>query len=264
MATQTQQKAKQLSQNWWDNNSSKINKQPKAPAQPGFNYDEELGKFLESNYRQTKADEQYQYDRGHRDTAYQLQQKRSYDSQKERNAVANKRQDAILQNSLQQQNIARQSNSGGTRSSASSGSAFGKWSGPTLSYTNGMANGRENTQRIQDFNFQRGQAAQSAAMISKAEAAGDIARAKGQADAQKGLLAAQSRSDIDKMNRQNAADMNKMRLQNSLSSRENAADRAQRDRLAKLDAATRLQQSMWGSFSNNGNGGGFQYWGGSI
>ena len=256
-----QKQAKQLSEDWLSQISNYF-----TPAKGNNNwnyYDNQMKNNSNQYYQQVKNDADFQYERLKKDTAYELQQARSQETNTNRKTAENKSLQLQQANALQQQNVARQTG-GRSSSSTSSGSAFGKWSGSTLSYTGGMPNMRENNQRIQDFNFQRDQAAQSASMISRAEAAGDVVRQEAQAKAQRSLVDAQSRADIDKMNRQNAADMNKMRLQNSLSSRESAADRAQRDRLAKLDAATRLQQSMWGSFSNNAGSGGFQYWGGSI
>lgn len=258
-----QQQAKKMSEDWLSQITNYLT--PSKGDNDWSYYDKQVKDNSQKYYQQSKADANFQYERDYKNNAYELQQQRSYNAMNERNAVANKRQDAILQNSLQQQNVARQNQSSGSKGGGGiSGGSFGKWSGPTLMYSNGMPRSAENSQRIQDFNFQRNAAAESARMITTAEAAGDIARTKAQGEVQRSLVSAQSKADINKLNRQNAADMKRLELQSRLNSKESSADRAQRDRLAQLDAATRLQQSMWNSYSNNAGSGGFQYWGGSI
>ena len=153
---------------------------------------------------------------------------------------------------------------GVTSTSSSGGSAFGSWSGTTmmrggnLNAALGFEDNVGNNQRARDYEFQRGQAVTTARMITEAEAAGDIARTKAQAQEQRNLLLAQTNADAQRMNREAAlkgqADANARVFQ----SREADKDRINQRYLAGVDANSRLFASL-----TQGQGG-FQYWGGSI
>jgi hypothetical protein len=147
-------------------------------------------------------------------------------------------------------------------SSTTGGTGFGNWSAPTMIRAGSTASGFDdvygNYRRNLDYQYQRGQAATTARMMTQAEAAGDIARARAQAQEQRNTLLAQSNADAQRMNREAAlksqADANARRFQ----SQEADKDRINQRFIAGLDANSRLFGSL-----NQGQGG-FQYWGGSI
>lgn len=78
-------------------------------------------------------------------------------------------------------------------------------------------------------------------------------------DKQAYLAAVSNRNQIDLMNRQASLDAQRAGNDRAYQSQQSAADRANQRYLAQMDANTRMYQSMF-----NGNGNGFQYWGGSI
>lgn len=80
-------------------------------------------------------------------------------------------------------------------------------------------------------------------------------------DKQAYLASVNNRNQIDLMNRQASLDAQRAGNDRAYQSQQSAADRANQRYLAQMDANTRMYQSM---FNNNGNGNGFQYWGGSI
>ena len=284
-----QQQAKQLSQDWLSQISNyftppKSNTDwsnyftPPKPNTDWSNYDNQMKNNSNQYYQQARADANFQYERLKGDTRYETQQARGYEASKARRSAEDEMDIMRLAHNLELKKR-QNANEYAKKSSVGvvSGNAFGKYSAPMLRYGyDGFNNTQfDNTRRVKDYQFQRDQATQTALMISKAEAAGDILRGQEQTNQQKDLLAAQTRNEMIIQGRQASLEAQRLAQERMYQSRESganrafqskesAADRAQRDRLAQLDAATRLYQSMWGSFSNNGNGGGFQYWGGSI
>jgi hypothetical protein len=134
-------------------------------------------------------------------------------------------------------------------SSSSSSSGFGKWGGGPMQiamfgpsdYT-GMNNFAKRT-----YEEGRNQAATTARMITEAEAAGDILRAKEQSK----LDLARSSAEASIKARSDAS-------LRAFQAQQSGEDRANQRYLAGVDANSRLFASL-----NQGQGG-FQYWGGSI
>ena len=232
---------------------------------------------LDTLYNRQKNDMNQMYEKMETDSSYHAQQSQANKERQWRNeqAAIDRRRTEDYSRKINQQSSA--SRNGISRSITNSGSAFGKYSGPTLMrgsapYMGNLASG--NQQRIKDYQFQRGQAAQTASMISRAEAAGDIARTQANTRSQKAILAEQGRQQ-----QLQARNQNSWQAQQNAAQRRHDASLADKQyenqmklarmnnrtqkQIAGMDAQAKLWSSAWGSFSN-GNKGGYSYWGGTI
>ena len=150
------------------------------------------------------------------------------------------------------------SNGGGNVVQTRGDSMFGKYGVSALQTSGDMGDGARNAQNIRDYDFQRNQAYTTTRMMEEASAAGDIKRAKAQAEEQRKLVTAQSYADINRINREAALKAQTDASARAFQSREADKDRINQRYLAGVDANSRLFASL-----TQGQGG-FQYWGGSI
>lgn len=126
-------------------------------------------------------------------------------------------------------------------------SAFGNWFGSDFKYGGG-ASAAGNDRALRDYNFQRDQAANSARAISKAEAAGELAKMDKQ-----GIFAQQSAG------MQNAYDLQKAKIGFEQATKEAALDRVSKEKLAGIQAQGSIFSSLLGSVgSGNPN---YKFWG---
>jgi hypothetical protein len=120
-----------------------------------------------------------------------------------------------------------------------------------------------NASKLADFNFLQGNIARNNAMFSEANAAGDIARDKAQAQNQAYLASVNQRNQIETINRQAFIEAQRGANDYRRLSKESAAERASRERGQAMDAQSKIYSSMFNSFSGGGNQN-YQYWGGKV
>lgn len=127
-----------------------------------------------------------------------------------------------------------------------------------------------NHERQRDFDFQRSQAAQTKRMLSEADAAGDIKRDNSAAKNQRDMALLANRNEIDVMTRRASIDAQANSSQRSWQSVENQADRdlrsgeGDKDRanqryLGQLQARTSMFNNLWDSYNPAKTN--FAYWG---
>ena len=157
--------------------------------------------------------------------------------------------------------LANMPRSGGSAAIASNlNSGFGQWGAPSQMY--GMMGGTnlaaDNQRRIEDARYGREFAAQSARMISQAEAAGDIARTRAQANAQRQLLALQNSKAIDLARSQASIANQQSAIDFQRQAQEAARQRTSNERLASIQATGNIYGSMFGALSAPGAN--YRYW----
>lgn len=155
--------------------------------------------------------------------------------------------------------------SGGGGGGVGGGSAFGKYAGVDFHHLgdNGAVYGHPsesfNSRRVRDYEFNRNLASRTTRDMSEAEAAGDILRANAQIQGQKDILQAQSRYDIDSMNRRASIDAQSNANQRLFQSAETEKDRANQRYLGQLQARTSMYNSMLDIYNPARTN--FAYWG---
>lgn len=134
---------------------------------------------------------------------------------------------------------------------AGGGSAsFGKGAFQPSGYTTNAYGQRSlyNASDVANWGLMQSSAINSVADFAKAEAEGDIARAMGQADAQKHLIAAQTQADTARMQREQA-----------FQGMQSAAERGSRERVASTQAQASILSSLFGSVGAGSPN--YRYWG---
>lgn len=226
--------------------------------------DNQFFKDLDDRNKWVINDRNNEYEKVRADTGRQFDKAQAINDRRNNEATA--RETVREQNNSLNNMWARSNMPGNAGSfSQSTGSAFGNWSGSSinrggnLNTSYGFDDIVGNTNRARDYDFQRSQSALTASMMTRAEAAGDIARLEAQTEQQNTLAMHNQNRNIDYMNRQSSLDAQRTANDRVYQSGQADKDRSNQRYIAQLDANTRMYQSMF-----NGNGNGFQYWGGSI
>lgn len=247
MATKTQSQAKQVSVNWLSE-QARINNlsappAPAAPKVPTMDYNANANTssgFLDQWYGRMTND------------ARNVAERSSVEARRDRES---RERIAAMQSGA----MNSQQRGGNTLStpvvSTTRGGAFGEWSGSMTLGTNFIDNGAANDYYRKQYENQRNQAVTTARMITRAEASGDIARIEAQTKAASRAATDQARLAAQERSWQAA----QAQSERNWKSTQSEADRVNQRYMANLDAQTRMFANITG-----GNGGGFQYWGGSI
>lgn len=146
------------------------------------------------------------------------------------------------------------------QSGGSSSSSFGKGAFQPGGYSINAygQRGLYNASAIADWGLQQMSAIKSTRDYSEAEAAGDVARTKAQAESQRQLAAQQLAGQESLFNAQTIADATKMRQEQAYQKTQAEAERATRESVANTQAQAGMLSSLFGSVSSSSPN--YRYW----